>query len=76
MPLYGKEVNPASILQGETIAKRTKTVKDKRTGEEKIIVLETTKAKTVGFCESGNGFIHINGGCYDTRFSTVVRPLD
>lgn len=69
------EVNPASILKGDVIASRHKTVKNKDTGEPQIIITDTRKVKNVGFCESGNGFIHIDGACYDSRFTTVVRPI-
>lgn len=75
MSQRGIEVNPASVLKGDSVAIRHHRSVDEKTGAKIIIVSKSTKVNYVGFCPTQPEFVHIDGECYDTRFSTVIKTV-
>lgn len=73
--MFGTEVNPASVMKGDTIATKWKERYDPETDSTRIAVIHSRKVKDVKFCPMQPEFFHLDGDCYDTRFSTVVRAL-
>lgn len=57
-------VNPAQVRPGDEIATSDKATVD-RPGK-------TRKVRKVEFCSDASK-IHLDGECYDTRFSTIIR---
>lgn len=73
--MFGIEVNPSLIQKGDTIATKHKDVYDPETDSTRPRVIHTRKVKDVKFCPTQPEFFHLDGDCYDTRFSTVIRAL-
>lgn len=63
----GTYVNPAAVREGDKIA----TKFDKYT----LRIAKTRTVQSAGFFEGKPENYHIDGECYDTRFSNVVVPL-
>lgn len=73
--MNGIVVNPAAVLKGDSIAIQHRTVTDKKTGKQTIVVSKSRKINYVGFCETQPECIHLDNECYDTRYSTVVKTV-
>jgi hypothetical protein len=61
-------VNPAKIQKGDQIATSSYT-----DDFGNIIVTRSHKVQRVSFCKIKPEMFHIDGACYDTRFSTIIR---
>jgi hypothetical protein len=75
--MLGIEENPVTIQAGDLIASRhTKKFNDE-TGHTDIIVRKehTHRVKDSRFCPTQPEMWHLDGVCYDTRFTTVVRAV-
>lgn len=63
-PVFGTEVNPGTIRQGDHIAVRY--------NKRNLQILASREVKKVEPCSKPE-MIHLDNECYDTRFSTVVK---
>lgn len=65
--MLGIHVNPATLRPGDKIATKTQDI------AEGVRIIKTRDVKRVETCSKLEN-VHVDGECYDTRFSTVVVP--
>lgn len=65
--MQGIRVNPISVREGQKIATRHQERFD-----GSITVIKSRPVKKVEFCPGKPECFHLDGECYDTRFSTVI----
>ena len=74
--MYGTRVNPMTVAPGSRIATSFAfSHNDTHTGDEVLHIKKTRVVKKVSFCESSPESVHLDHECYDSRFTTVVKPL-
>lgn len=69
--MLGTQVNPTAVKKGDKLA-----TKHRLNADGSIQVIKTRDVKRVEFCPGKPELFHIDGECYDTRFSTVVIAND
>jgi predicted transcriptional regulator len=65
------EINPLTVEPGDKLVTRHKKQFNAETGEVEAKVVNSHKIQKIERCATQPECIHIDGGCYDGRFSTI-----
>lgn len=68
--MFGTAVSVTEIRSGDQIASKSEEL----IPGELYLIHKTRTINSAGPCGSKTGFIHLDGECYDPRFSSVVIP--